>query len=72
VGSENGHRLRQTLADRCDLVALNRSGAHFREHAAPFPRRLICATATAQSDHADAEAARYYSWDERERLKPGV
>jgi hypothetical protein len=71
VGFENRHPVRRERTVRPEVVAHGCSDVHLRERAAAFLRRL-CATATAQSDHADAEAARYYSWDERERLKPGV
>ena len=48
VGTENGHLLRHARAGRRDVVALNRAGAHFRERAAAFPKRL-CATASTRS-----------------------
>ncbi|MGH2740969.1 MAG: DUF2938 family protein [Thermoleophilaceae bacterium] len=60
VGCENGHRRRHARAGRRDVGALNRAGAHFRERAAAFPKRL-CATASCHP-----------RWAERPTLGPAL
>jgi hypothetical protein len=60
-GSENGQVVRRARAAARHAGALDISGTHFREGAAPFPRRL-CATASAKSGRRQRRRAWPSTW----------